>query len=67
MRAVLQVNMLNTKTIWYHESSNDLFAATMSMDRVRFCLPSSHLMIKSSEMNVGNMTSLLVYANFLKK
>ena len=48
MCAVLKVNMLNTKTIWYHESSNDLFAATMSMDQVCFCLLSSHLMIKSS-------------------
>ena len=28
--------MLSTKTILYHESSNDLFAATMSMNRFSF-------------------------------
>ena len=32
----LKVNMLSTKTIWYHESSNDLFAATMSMNWFSF-------------------------------
>ena len=36
VRAALKVNMLSTKTIWYHESSNDLFAVTMSMDRFNF-------------------------------
>ena len=36
IRAPLKVNMLSTKTIWYHESSNDLFAATMSMNRFSF-------------------------------
>ena len=36
IRATLKVNMLSKKTIWYHESSNDLFASTMSMNRFSF-------------------------------
>ena len=29
-RAVLKLNLFSRQTIWYHESSHDLFAATMS-------------------------------------
>ena len=30
LRAALRVNLMSTGTIWHHESSNDLFSATMS-------------------------------------
>ena len=34
--AALKVNIHNSNQIWYHESSNDLFAATMSLKRFHF-------------------------------
>ena len=36
IRAALKVNMHNSNQIWYHESSNDLFAATVSLKRFHF-------------------------------
>ena len=36
IRAALKVNMLSTMTISYHESSNELFAATMPVNRFSF-------------------------------
>ena len=67
VRAALKVNVLSTKTIWYHESSNDLFAVTMSMNRFSFLSFFLTFDDKISRDERGNMTSLLVYVNFLKK
>ena len=36
IRAALTVNIYNSNQIWYHESSNYLFAATMSLKRFHF-------------------------------
>ena len=36
IRAALNVNVPGTETIWYHQFSNDLFVATMSMNRFSF-------------------------------
>ena len=36
IRTALTVNIYNSNQIWYHESSNDLFAATMSLKRFHF-------------------------------
>ena len=36
IRTALKVNIHNSNQIWYHESSNDLFAATMSLKRFHF-------------------------------
>ena len=36
LRAALRVNLMSTSTIWYHESSNGLFSATMSHNRFKF-------------------------------
>ena len=36
LRAALRVNLMSTSTIWHHESSNDLFSATMSHSRFKF-------------------------------
>ena len=36
VRAALKVNIHNSNQIWYHKSSNDLFAATMSLKRFPF-------------------------------
>ena len=36
IRAALKVNTCNSNETWYHESSNDLFAATMSLKRFHF-------------------------------
>ena len=36
LRASLKSNLYLADVIWYHESSNDLFAATMSMKRFQF-------------------------------
>ena len=30
LRGALNLNLQNTRDLWFHESSNDLFAATMS-------------------------------------
>ena len=35
-RAVLKLNLFTRQTIWYHESSHDLFAATMSQKQFTF-------------------------------
>ena len=35
-RAVLKLNLFSRQTIWYHESSHNLFAATMSEKRFTF-------------------------------
>ena len=34
--AALKVNIHNSNQIWYYESSNDLFASTMSLKRCHF-------------------------------
>ena len=67
IRAALKVNMLSTMTISYHESSNELFAATMPVNRFSFLSTFLTLMISSPEMNVENMKSLLCIQNFLRK
>lgn len=36
LRAAFRVNLLSTSTIWNHESSHDLFSATMSENRLKF-------------------------------
>ena len=36
IHATLKVTIHNSNQIWYHESSNDLFAATMSLKRFHF-------------------------------
>ena len=36
LRAASRVNIMSTSTIWHHESSNDLFSATMRHSRVKF-------------------------------
>ena len=36
IRATLKVNIHNSNRIWYHKSSNDVFAPTMSLNRFDF-------------------------------
>ena len=36
LRGALNVNLRNTRDLWFHESSNDLFAAAMSWNRFHF-------------------------------
>ena len=36
LRGALNVNLQNTRELWFHESSNNLFAATMSWKRFHF-------------------------------
>ena len=36
IRAALKVNFHNSNQIWYHESSNDLLTATLSLKRFQF-------------------------------
>ena len=36
LRAALRVGLMNTSTTWHHESSDDLFSATMSHGRFKF-------------------------------
>ena len=36
LRAAFRVSQMNSSTIWHHESSNDLFSATMSNSRFKF-------------------------------
>lgn len=36
LRGVLKLNVLSRVTIWYHESTHDIFAATMSEKRFQF-------------------------------
>ena len=58
MSAALKVNIHNSNQIWYHESSNDLHPARMSLKRFYFLTRFIEIDDKASREKSVNLTSL---------
>ena len=58
LRGALNQNIHSAEDLFYHDSSRDVFAATMNYMRFIFCVRWYNLMIKKPELNAGAWIAL---------
>ena len=67
LRGLMKQDLFGSKTIWYHELSNDIFADTISLNLFSLSVGSMNLMTRRKRMNTGNLINLNVFEFFLRR
>lgn len=67
LRGLMRQVLFGSKTIWYHELSNDIFADTEVWIFFPLSVGSSNLMTRRKRMNTGNLINLNVFEIFLRR